>query len=82
MAFEFDPKKSAANKKKHGIDFQEAQALWSDAGLVEVPARVEDEPPRQRGILISVMGNAFLVRETRSRASAGTVPSPARTSEP
>jgi uncharacterized protein len=28
--FEYDPAKSAANKAKHGIDFEEAQALWDD----------------------------------------------------
>lgn len=28
MTFEFDPRKSASNKSKHGIDFVEAQALW------------------------------------------------------
>lgn len=32
MEFEFD-------KSKHGIDFDEAQALWLDEMLVEVPAR-------------------------------------------
>ncbi|MBI2602303.1 MAG: BrnT family toxin [Deltaproteobacteria bacterium] len=26
--FEFDPRKSEANEKKHGIDFHEAQNLW------------------------------------------------------
>jgi uncharacterized DUF497 family protein len=44
MAFEFDPDKSAENKQKHGIDFVEAQALWADAALLEIPARVVDEP--------------------------------------
>ena len=44
MLFEFDPTKSAANKAKHGIDFDEAQMLWSDVMLLEVPARTEDEP--------------------------------------
>lgn len=44
MEFEFDPKKSAANKRKHGIDFVEVQALWDDADLIEIPARTEDEP--------------------------------------
>jgi uncharacterized DUF497 family protein len=43
MEFEFDPAKSKANKKKHGIDFIEAQALWDDAGLLEIPARTTDE---------------------------------------
>jgi uncharacterized protein len=30
MRFEYDPAKSAANKAKHGIDFEEAKALWDD----------------------------------------------------
>ena len=44
MEFEFDPRKSAANKRKHGIDFVEAQVLWDDADLLEIPARTMDEP--------------------------------------
>lgn len=43
MGFEYDPEKSAENKRKHGLDFEEAQALWNDAALVEIPARVTDE---------------------------------------
>ncbi len=34
MEFEFDEEKSLANKEKHGIDFDEARALWLDAGIV------------------------------------------------
>ena len=44
MRFEYDPDKSAANKRKHTIDFEEAQALWADPALVEIPARTSDEP--------------------------------------
>jgi len=44
MGFEYDPEKSAENKRKHGVDFEEAQELWSDPGLLEIPARVSDEP--------------------------------------
>lgn len=44
MEFEFEPSKSAANRRKHGIDFVEAQALWYDPDLVEIPARTGDEP--------------------------------------
>ena len=44
MEFEFNPDKSKANKKKHGIDFVEAQALWDDPDLVEIPAKATDEP--------------------------------------
>jgi uncharacterized protein len=44
MGFEYDPDKSAENQRKHGIDFETAQRLWADAGLVEIPARTTDEP--------------------------------------
>lgn len=43
MKFEFDPKKSDSNKVKHGIDFIEAQELWTDADLLEIPAKTSDE---------------------------------------
>jgi len=43
MKFEFDPPKSNTNKEKHGIDFIEAQALWNDPDLLEIPARTKDE---------------------------------------
>jgi len=44
MDFEFDKRKSQSNKKKHGIDFAEAQALWDDPELLEIPLKSEDEP--------------------------------------
>ena len=43
MQFEFDPIKSKNNKKKPGIDFIEAQVLWDDPDLLEIPARTTDE---------------------------------------
>jgi uncharacterized DUF497 family protein len=54
MGFEYDRDKSAANKEKHGIDFEEAQALWEDPLLVEIPARVTDEP---RWLVIAKIGD-------------------------
>jgi len=44
MGFEYDPDKRVENKRKHGIDFEEAQRLWSDARSVEIPARTTDDP--------------------------------------
>jgi hypothetical protein len=44
MDFEFDIKKSEGNKMKHGIDFYEAQALWNDPDLIEIPLITSDEP--------------------------------------
>jgi hypothetical protein len=43
-SFEFDAAKSASNRTKHGIDFAEAQSLWNDPMLLEIPAKTEDEP--------------------------------------
>lgn len=54
MRFEYDPNKSDTNKLKHGIDFDEAQALWGDVDRVEIPARETDEP---RFLVIGKIGN-------------------------
>ncbi|MBN1948014.1 MAG: BrnT family toxin [Bradymonadales bacterium] len=54
MEFEFDEAKSAANKAKHGIDFVEAQLLWLDSMLIEIPARTVDE---SRTLVVGVIAN-------------------------
>ena len=43
MEFEYDQSKSLSNKAKHGIDFGQAQALWDDPDLLEIPARTRGE---------------------------------------
>lgn len=43
MRFEFDKRKSESNKRKHDIDFVEAQALWEDPDRIEVPAKTQVE---------------------------------------
>lgn len=52
ISFEFDAKKSAANRTKHGIDFVEAQHLWSDPMLLEIEAKTDDE---QRYLVIGLI---------------------------
>lgn len=42
--FEYDETKSRSNKGKHGIDFEQAQALWDDPYLLEIPVNTVDEP--------------------------------------
>jgi uncharacterized DUF497 family protein len=44
MDFEFDRRKSEMNRKKHGINFIEAQKLWDDSDRIEIPAKTIDEP--------------------------------------
>ncbi|MEP6600380.1 MAG: BrnT family toxin [Nitrospirota bacterium] len=53
MEFEFDESKSRTNKARHGIDFLEAQVLWEDMDLLEIPAKIEDEP---RAVVIGRIG--------------------------
>ena len=53
MDLKFDPAKSAANKRRHGIDFVEARALWLDTDRIEIPARTTDEP---RALVIGKLG--------------------------
>ena len=53
-SFEFDAAKSEFNRTKHGIDFVEAQGLWNDPMLLEIPARTDDE---SRYLLIGLMGD-------------------------
>jgi uncharacterized DUF497 family protein len=48
--FEYDPQKSASNKEKHGIDFEEAKILWNDKRGIRSLSKVSDE---LRYILIS-----------------------------
>ena len=52
ISFEFDARKSKANLTKHGIDFVDAQLMWLDSNLLEVPAKTEDEP---RYLIVSVI---------------------------
>ncbi|OYV74321.1 MAG: toxin [Gemmatimonadetes bacterium 21-71-4] len=54
MGFEFDSGKSKANRAKHGMDFDEAAALWDDERRIEIPARTVDEP---RWLVVGLIGS-------------------------
>ncbi|MCA9422469.1 MAG: BrnT family toxin [Nitrospira sp.] len=69
MDFEFDDTKNTINRQKHGIDFEEAQALWDDSHHLKIPVKTEDEP---RWVVIGKIGNnhwsaIMTVREDRIR---------------
>jgi len=69
MKFEFDNRKSESNKRKHGIDFVEAQALWDDPDRIEVPANTQVE---KRFVLTGRIDDShwsavFTMREDRTR---------------
>ena len=50
MKFDWDARKSAANRSKHGIDFEAAKALWLDESRIEIEA---PHPVEERRILIA-----------------------------
>jgi len=50
MTFDWDARKSAANRRKHGIDFKSAKALWLDENRIEIEA---PHPIEERMILIA-----------------------------
>ncbi len=56
MTFEFDSSKSQRNREKHGIDFDEAQALWNDEARLEIPAKTLDEP---RFLVVGKINNKY-----------------------
>ena len=56
ITFEFDEVKSQANLLKHGINFIDAQALWNDSSLLEIPAKTEDEP---RFLMVGVINGRY-----------------------
>jgi len=41
--FEYDDKKSEINKRKHGLDFIEAQELWKDPDIIQIKANSDTE---------------------------------------
>jgi uncharacterized DUF497 family protein len=52
--FEFSESKSQSNLRKHGIDFNQAQELWNDPNLLEIPAKDIEE---SRFLVIGRMGS-------------------------
>ena len=65
MRFEWDPKKAAANLKKHGVSFQEAATVFGDplAITFQDPDHLEDEE-RQVTFDLSLRKRLIVVSHT------------------
>ena len=65
MRFEWDPKKAAANLKKHGVSFQEAATVFGDplAITFQDPDHSEDEE-RQVTFDLSLRKRLIVVSHT------------------
>ena len=67
MKFEYDSNKSDINEEKHGINFEEAQLLWQDENLLEVPLSFIDE---MRHLCIGKIANKHYSAVITYRGSA------------
>ena len=50
LRFEWDPRKNAANRSKHGISFETACRVFEDPLVLSIPDRVEDGEQRWQSI--------------------------------
>jgi len=70
MQYEYDPEKSQLNKAKHGIDFEEARALWADKYALLLNARSDIE---QRYAVIGRIGDELWVAFITYRGEAARI---------
>lgn len=63
LVFEWDPKKAAANLKKHGISFEEALTVFVEPSG-EDPSRSRSFPGREARVLIGHSSQGRLVLVT------------------
>ncbi|HIE89767.1 MAG: BrnT family toxin [bacterium] len=64
--FCYDKRKSASNKTKHGITFEEAQALWEDRVILKIPSIV-NTIKESRFLYIGLIGSKHWTAITTHR---------------
>ncbi|MBI5317257.1 MAG: BrnT family toxin [Nitrospirae bacterium] len=62
MTYEWDPKKAEANRRKHGVSFEEAATVFQDVNAVtfEDPDH-SDEEPRELTVGLSRSGRVLFL---------------------
>ncbi|MBU6260706.1 MAG: BrnT family toxin [Burkholderiales bacterium] len=72
LRFDWDPKKAAANRLKHGVSFEDAQTVFADerARLIDDPDHSEDE---DRFILLGLSSTLRLLVVAHCYRSEGNV---------
>jgi hypothetical protein len=72
LRFEWDPKKAAANLRKHGVRFEDAQTVFADgnAKLIDDPDHSEEE---DRFILLGLSSSLRLLVVCHCHRSEGNV---------
>jgi uncharacterized DUF497 family protein len=59
VRFEWNPEKARKNLAKHGVAFEDAEAVWDDPLHVIVPDRIEDG--EQRWHAIGIVGPVVIL---------------------
>ena len=72
VRFEWDPRKAAANRKKHGVSFEDAQSVFSDerARLIDDPDHSEEE---DRFVLLGLSSSIRLLVVAHCYRAEGNV---------
>jgi uncharacterized DUF497 family protein len=65
LQFEYDSDKSASNKEKHGIDFEEAKAIWQDEQRTVVAVRIVGA--EQRDLTVGMLNGKLHTAVTTMR---------------
>lgn len=72
LRIEWDPKKAAANLRKHGVSFEDAQTVFSDerARLIDDPDHSEEE---ERFVLLGLSSSLRLLVVAHCHRAQGSV---------
>jgi len=72
LSFEWDPRKAAVNRRKHGVSFEDALSVFSDerARLIDDPDHSEDE---ERFLLLGLSNSLRLLVVAHCYREAGGV---------
>ena len=72
LGFEWDPRKAAANRRKHSVSFEDAQSVFSDdrARLIDDPDHSADE---DRFLLLGLCSSLRLLVVAHCYREAGGV---------
>jgi uncharacterized DUF497 family protein len=60
VKFEWDPKKAAANKRRHGVSFQQAREVFLDLNGVEILDEPHSDQTEERYIRIGLSSAGLL----------------------
>ena len=72
LSFEWDPRKAAANLRKHGVSFEDAQSVFADerARVIDDPDHSADE---DRFLLLGLSSSLRLLVVAHCYREAGSV---------